>query len=273
MYDFAYHRPKTLTDALEFLQDEDAIPLAGGLTLVPTLKQRLAMPSALVDLNHIAELQGVQEENGALTIGAMTTHEDMLKNEAVKRMAPALWEAAKVTGDRQVRHRGTIGGVIANADPAADYPATLLAHNATVQTTAGDFAAEAFFCGLFETPLPEGELVTGVVIPCRSAGAYEKFANPASGYPIAGVAVAQTQAGFRVGVTGAAAHAFRWSACENWMNENAVSGWSAEISTAFRNAPPELDSSAFNADIHATPAYRASLVRTLFLRSIERFVF
>jgi carbon-monoxide dehydrogenase medium subunit len=210
MYDFAYHRPKTLADALATLKGKDeARPMSGGMTLIPTLKQRLAKPSDVVDLGGIKELAGIKVEGSGVTIGAMTKHYDVAASVDVKKIIPALADLAGHIGDPAVRNRGTIGGSVANSDPAADYPAAVVALNATINTTAGKHAADGFFKGLFETALKDGELITSISFPKADKAAYMKFPNPASRYAMVGVFVAKTAAGVRVAVTGAGAAVFR----------------------------------------------------------------
>src|SRR5690554_4951469 len=206
MYETTYHRPQTLTEAASIISSaEDGKLLAGGQTLIATMKQRLAAPSDVIDLRHIAELKGITETaDGAIRIGACTTHAEVAASEAVKRILPGLAKLAGLIGDPHVRHMGTLGGSISNNDPAADYPAALVALGATVVTDRRELAAEDFFTGLFETALEEGEIVTAVRFPAAQRSAYEKFPNPASRYAMAGVFVAQASDGsVRVAVTGA----------------------------------------------------------------------
>src|ERR1700676_2177764 len=178
MYEFDYSRPTSIDEIARRLGDADAKLVAGGMTLVPTLKMRLAKPSQLIDLGAIAALKGISEEGDGIVIGAMTRHADVNRSEVVKRAIPALAAMAGMIGDPAVRNRGTIGGSIANNDPAADYPAAIVALNATVTTNAGKHTADSFFKGLFETALGEGELVTGVSFPKAEKAAYMKFPNP-----------------------------------------------------------------------------------------------
>src|SRR5579862_1050130 len=210
MYEFNYHKPASLADAAKLLgADEEAKLVAGGMTLVPTLKQRLAKPSDLVDLAAIGGLKGIKEEGGGLTIGAMTRHAEVQRSADVKRVIPALAALAGMIGDPAVRNRGTIGGSISNNDPAADYPAAVVALNATIRTNQREIAADQFFTGLFETALQPGEIVTAVRFPKVAQANYQKFRNPASRYAIVGVFVARTAAGVRVAVTGAGPCVFR----------------------------------------------------------------
>jgi len=260
MYAFAYHRPASLADAMALLSNaEDARPLAGGHTLLPTLKQRLAQPSDLVDLGAISELRGIREEAGGITIGAMTTHAAVAHDAAVRRVIPALADLAEGIGDRQVRNRGTIGGSICNADPAADYPAALVGLGATVRTTSREIPADDFFTGMFETALEAGELVREVHFPKPDKAAYAKFANPASRYAVVGVFVAQAGGGVRVAVTGAAPSVFRWTDAETALSGN----WAASALDAL-----QVDADGLNSDIHASAEYRANLVKVMARRAL-----
>ena len=206
MYAFEYHRPHTLSGALADLEKQDAKALAGGMTLLPTMKQRLAAPSALVELKDVPELSGLAREGDTLVVGAMTRHVDVARSPVVQAAIPALATLAGGIGDPHVRNRGTIGGSLANNDPAADYPAAVLALGATVVTSKRRIAADDYFTGLFETALEPGELITSVIFPIPQKAAYMKFANPASRYALVGVFVAKTAGGVRVAVTGAGEH-------------------------------------------------------------------
>src|ERR1700734_2289345 len=190
MYAFEYHRPHTLSGALADLAKADAKALAGGMTLLPTMKQRLASPAALIDLKSVPELTGVAREGDNLVIGAMSRHADVAGNTIVKTAIPALAKLAGGIGDPHVRNMGTIGGSIANNDPSADYPAAALALGATIVTNKRRLPAQDFFTGLFETALEAGELITQVSFPIPQNAAYMKFANPACGYALVGVFVA-----------------------------------------------------------------------------------
>ena len=260
MYNFNYHRPSSVADALALLAShEDAKILAGGMTYLPTLKQRLAQPSDLIDLGAIAELKGIKEEAGGITIGAMTRHADVAGSAVVKRAIPALAALAELIGDPQVRNRGTIGGSISNNDPAADYPGALLALGATVRTNKREIAADAFFTGMFETALERDEIVTAVHFPKPERAAYVKFPNPASRYSMAGVFVARTGGGVRVAVTGAGPTAFRWVDAENALAKD----FSAKALDGLKVAADGL-----NADIHASAEYRAHLVTVMAKRAV-----
>jgi aerobic carbon-monoxide dehydrogenase medium subunit len=260
MYDFAYHKPATLADAAKMLAgDADAKALAGGQTLIPTLKQRLARPSAVVDLSGVKELAGISVGGGKVTIGAMTRHADVAASADVKKALPALAALADGIGDAQVRNRGTIGGSIANNDPAADYPAACLALGATIKTNSREIAADDFFQGMFETALKPGELIVSVSFPIPEKAAYMKFGQPASRYALVGVMVAKTAAGARVAVTGAAASVFRWKDAEAALSKN----WAATALEAVK-----ADAGALNADIHAGADYRAHLIGVMAKRAV-----
>lgn len=262
MYNFTYHRPSSLEEAAQILASaEEGTLLAGGHTLLPTLKQRLAQPSDLVDLSGIAELKGISEAGGAIVIGAMTPHAEVNRSELVKSKIPALSHLASDIGDAQVRHRGTIGGSIANADPAADYPAAVVGLGATVKTNKREIAGNDFFTGLFETALDEHELVVSVSFPVPEKAGYMKFANPASRYPIVGVMVAKTADGVRVAVTGAGPSVFRWAEAEAALAAN----WSADALQGLTPSPEGL-----NSDIHASAEYRAHLITVMAKRALAQ---
>src|SRR5919112_1998197 len=204
MYAFEYHRPTSLRQAANLAgKVEDPKILAGGHTLLPTMKQRLAAPANLIDLSQIAELRGIERSARSVTIGAMTRHAEVAQSSAVQEAIPALAEMAEMIGDPHVRNRGTIGGSIANNDPAADYPAACLALNATIITNQRKISADDFFQGIFTTALEESEIITQVSFPIPSQAAYTKFRNPASRYALVGVFVAMYADGARVAVTGA----------------------------------------------------------------------
>jgi carbon-monoxide dehydrogenase medium subunit len=260
MYSFEYHRPTTLAEAAEMASgNEDAKILAGGQTLIPTLKQRLAQPSDVIDLGAIAELRGIREEGGGLVIGATTKHADVTSSEVVHRVIPALAKLAGLIGDAQVRNRGTLGGSICNSDPSADYPSALVGLGATVHTTTRQIAAEDFFTGMFETALEPNEIVTAVAFPKPVRAAYAKFPNPASRYATVGVFVAETDGGIRVAVTGAGPSVFRWTEAEQ-----ALAG---DFSPAALDGLT-MDSDGLNSDIHASSEYRASLVKVMAKRAV-----
>lgn len=260
VYAFDYHRPETLAAANSLLAaDELAMPLAGGMTLLPTLKMRLAQPSALVDLHGVDELNGVSVDGDELRVGAMCCHAEVASSDAVRNFAPALAQLAGAIGDPQVRNRGTLGGSIANNDPAADYPAALLALDATVETDRREIAADEFFLDLFETALEPGELVTAVRFGKPHAAAYAKFPNPASRYAVVGVFVAATSAGTRVAVTGAGAVVFRHTEMENAL--------STQFDPAALQGIP-TSATQLNDDLHASAVYRAHLVGVMAQRAV-----
>src|SRR6516225_11443415 len=259
MYAFEYHRPHTLSGALADLAKKDAKALAGGMTLLPTMKQRLASPSALIELKDVPELSGLAREGDALVIGAMTRHAEVARSPVVKAAIPALAKLAAGIGDPHVRNRGTIGGSIANNDPTADYPAAALALGATIVTNKRSIPADAFFKGLFETALETGELITKVSFPIPQKAAYMKFPNPASRYALVGVFVAKTAGGVRVAVTGAGPCVFRAEAMEDALARNFSSAAIKDIT---------IPDDGLNSDIHASAEYRAHLVGVMARRAV-----
>jgi carbon-monoxide dehydrogenase medium subunit len=261
MYDFTYHRAGSVDDAVSKLQSaEDGQLVAGGMTLIPTLKQRLAQPSDLVDLADVGDLAGITVDGTTVTIGAMTRHAAVADSSDVKGAIPALAHLASLIGDPAVRHRGTIGGSIANNDPAADYPAACLGLGATIVTNRREVAADDFFQGLFETALEDGEIVTAVKFPKPKRAAYMKFPNPASRYALVGVFVAETDDGVRVAVTGAGQDGvFRVAEMEAALAKNFSADAVAGISI------PDDD---LNSDIHASSEYRAHLITVMAKRAV-----
>jgi carbon-monoxide dehydrogenase medium subunit len=260
MYDFNFQRPTSLDAATKALAAaDDGKYLAGGMTLIPTMKQRLAQPSDLIDLGAIDALSGIRREGDELVIGATTTHAEVAASEEVRSAIPALAELANHIGDPAVRARGTIGGSIANADPAADYPAAVVGLAATVQTNKRSVAADDFFTGLFETVLDDDELVTEVRFPIPARAGYAKFPNPASRYAVVGVLVAEGPGGTRVAVTGAGASVFRVADMEK-----ALAGDFSPQAVAGISVP----ASGLNSDIHASDEYRAHLVTVMAKRAV-----
>jgi len=262
MYAFAYHRPESLDDARRLYGDgDDPRYVAGGHTLLPSMKLRLAAPSDLIDLGGIADLKGIRIEGDSVVIGAGTRHADVARSPDVQSAIPALADLAGMIGDFQVRNRGTLGGSIANADPAADYPAALVGLGATVSTDSRTIAADDYFLDLFETALDDGELVTAVSFPKPKRAAYMKFPNPASRYAIVGVFVAEAADGMRVAVTGAGASVFRVpemeAALASDFSPDAVAGITV----------PE---DGLNSDIHAAADYRAHLVTVMAKRAVAK---
>ena len=261
MYDFAYHRPRTIADAANLLKSKpEARPMSGGMTLIPTLKQRLAKPSDVVDLAGLKDLAGIKVEGNNVVIGAMTRHADVATSPEVKSAIPALAHLANHIGDPQVRNRGTIGGSIANNDPAADYPAGVVALNATVTTNSGKHTADSFFKGLFETALNDAEIVTSVSFPRADKAAYVKFPNPASRYAMVGVFVAKTGNGVRVAVTGAGPCVFRVKEMEDALARNFSSDAIKDI---------KIPADGLNSDIHGSAEYRAHLVNVMARRAVD----
>lgn len=263
MFAFAYHRPSELADALAALAaSEEAKPLAGGQTLIPTLKQRLASPSDLVDLSGVAALKGIALHGDVLVIGAMARHVEVATSPVAIARLPALAALAGLIGDPAVRNRGTLGGSIANNDPSADYPAACLALKATIVTDRRELSAGDFFTGLFETALQPGEIVTAVRFPLGGEGTYEKYPNPASRYAMAGVFVWRRGDEIRVAVTGASQQGvFRWAEAEAAL--------AAEFGpAALDGLKPDADDMI--ADIHGSGAYRAQLVAVMARRAVAR---
>lgn len=260
MYAFNYVKVKSLKEAGELLAAHpDAELLGGGMTLLPTMKARLAQPSHLIDIAGLAELKGVKVQAGKLVIGAATRHHEMAGSEVVKQSIPALAQLASQIGDPQVRNLGTIGGSVANNDPAADYPAAVLALDATVITTRREIAADDFFQGMFATALEPDEIVTRLSFPVPKRAVYAKFPHPASGYAMAGVFIADTVNGIRVAVTGAGPGVFRWPEAEAALAK--------QMSTAAL-AGLALAADDLNEDLHAPREYRAHLVRVMTQRAV-----
>jgi aerobic carbon-monoxide dehydrogenase medium subunit len=260
MYEFNYHKPASLDEVASLLSaNEEAKIVAGGMTLIPTLKFRLAHPSDLVDLAAIASLRGITDAGDAVVIGAMTRHAEVNRSPVVKQGIPALAAMAGHIGDPAVRNRGTIGGSVANNDPAADYPAALVALNATVHTTKRQISADNFFTGMFETALEPVEIVTSVRFPKIAQANYQKFKNPASRYAIVGVFVARTSAGVRVAVTGAGPCVFRVPAMEAALAQNFTPDAIKDIT---------IPDTGLNSDIHASAEYRAHLVGVMARRAV-----
>ena len=260
MYHFTYQRPASLDEAASVLASgDDATLLAGGHTLIPTLKQRLAQPSDLVDLADVPGLSGISKDGNQIVIGAMTTHGEVAASAEVQSAIPALAALAEMIGDPQVRTRGTIGGSVANNDPAADYPAALVGLGATVTTSKGSHAADDFFTGMFETALGDGEIITSVSFQIPKRAAYQKFPNPASRYALVGVFVADTADGVRVAITGAGSCVFRVTEMEAALGDN----FSADAVKGVA-----VDNSDLNSDIHASAEYRAHLISVMAARAV-----
>ena len=260
MYEFDFEKPATVAEAVAALGREDAMALGGGQTLIPSMKQRLAAPSALVSLTGIAEMRGVcTGDDAALCVGGATTHAAVAA-EAAGRY-PALAALAGNIGDPAVRNRGTIGGSLANNDPAADYPAAVLGSGATIVTNNRSIAADDFFEGLFTTALEPGEIIVEVRFPIPERAAYAKFQQPASRFALTGVFVAKTANGVRVAVTGASeSGVFRWGEAEAALSADFSADAIAGLS---------VPADGMVSDLHGTPAYRANLVKVMAKRAVD----
>ncbi len=284
MYDVNFHRADSINDAISKLGSaDDGKLLSGGQTLIPTMKQRLAAPSDIIDITGIPELSGVCHEQldgepgffkkiasmfgggenpVKITIGAATTHAEVAGSDTLRENCPGLAALASGIGDPHVRHKGTIGGSIANNDPAADYPSAMLALNAEITTNKRAIAADDFFTGMFETALEDDEMVTSISFVAPQKAAYAKFPNPASRYAMAGVFVAAGVDGVRVAVTGAGSDGvFRHSGMETALSTN----WSADAV-----ASCDVDEGAMLSDLHGDAAYRANLVKVMARRAVEK---
>lgn len=259
MYSFEIVRPTTLADAAAALASSGGKALAGGQSLIAAMKLRLSQPGTLVDLSRIADLTGITRDGETISIGALSTHAEVAESQVVREAIPALAELAHGIGDRQVRNMGTLGGSIAHNDPAACYPAAVLALGATVRTMKRLIAADDFFRGIYETALDDGEIITSVSFPIPTKAAYVKFPNPASRFALVGVFVAQTAAGVRVAVTGAASSVFRSAELEAALAKS----FTAEAAKAVTVSP-----SGLNADLHASAEYRAHLIPVLASRAV-----
>ena len=259
MYAFELTRAKTVAEAAAALAKSGGKALAGGQSLIGAMKLRLAQPGTLVDLSGIAELKGIKKEGDAIVIGAMTRHAEVAASAVVKSALPALAALAEGIGDRQVRNMGTLGGSLANNDPAACYPAAVLALGATVHTNKRKIGADDFFKGMFETALAEGELITAVSFPIPEKAAYVKFPNPASRFALVGVFVAKTGRGVRVAVTGAAAAVFRAKALEDALGKSFTADAAKSV---------KMSATGMNADLHGSPEYRAHLISVVAARAV-----
>ena len=260
MYDFNYTKPSSIPEAVKALgADMEAKALAGGQTFIPVLKQRLNKPSAIVDLSDLG-LTGIKADDKTVTIGAMSTHHQIESSPDVQRLVPGLAKMASLIGDTQGRHRGTMGGSLANNDPSACYPAAVLALGATIHTDHRSIAADDFFQGMFTTALEPGELITAIEFSQAEKSNYEKFRNPASRYAMVGVFVAKTAAGVRVAITGAGqSGVFRHSAMEAALSKD----FSPDAITGITTPADGL-----NGDIHASPEYRAHLIGVMARRAV-----
>lgn len=262
MYDFTYQKPGSLTDAVAALTgDPDAKALAGGMTYIPVLKQRLAKPSAVIDLAGLG-LKGISVAGNTVTIGAMTTHATIAASADIKAKIPGLQHQASLIGDEAVRHRGTMGGSLANNDPAACYPSAVLALGGTIKTNKRSIAADDFFTGMFSTALEQGEIITSIELPVPEKSAYEKFRNPASRYAIVGVFVAKFANGVRLAITGASqGGVFRHTEMEKALSTNFSPDAIAGIKTP---------ADGLNSDIHASAEYRAHLIGVISKRAVAK---
>ncbi|NTF88723.1 xanthine dehydrogenase family protein subunit M [Agrobacterium rhizogenes] len=261
MYATNYHRASSVDEAVKLLSGADEGKyVSGGMTLIATMKQRLASPSDLVDLRHIPSLKGIRVDGRRVTIGAAATHAEVASSAAIRAVCPALCDLAGMIGDPHVRHMGTIGGSVANNDPAADYPSAMLGLGATIVTDKRQITADDFFTGLFETALEDGELITAITFEAPEKAGYAKFPNPASRYAMTGVFVAKGVGCVRVAVTGAGADGvFRHAGMEQALAAN----WAPD---AVANAT--VDSSALMSDLHATAEYRANLIKVMAKRAV-----
>lgn len=262
MYSVNYHRAASVSEAAKLAKGGEAKFLSGGMTLIPAMKTRLAAPSGVIDLAHIAGLSGITVAGKVVTIAAATTHFDVSRNEKLRKVCPAITDLASHIGDPHVRHRGTIGGSIANNDPAADYPAALLALDATIVTNKREIAAAKFFKGLFETALKDDEIVTAVTFTAPAQASYEKFRNPASRYAIVGVFVAKGKEGVKVAVTGAGDNGvFRSKEIEAALAKS----FSAKALEGVKVPSKDL-----MGDLHASPEYRANLIAVMAKRAVAK---
>jgi carbon-monoxide dehydrogenase medium subunit len=262
MHAFEYHRPSSTKDAISLgTQKPEGRFLAGGQSLVQAMKLRLSSPTDLIDLGAIGDLKALSADGNSVTVGAMVRHADVAASGAVQKAIPALAALAGMIGDRQVRHMGTIGGSLANNDPAADYPAAVLGLGATITTNKRKIEADKFFKGLYETALEPGELITQVAFPAPKRAAYMKFKNPASRFALVGVFVADFGGGnVRVGVTGAGPSAFR----QTEMEKALAAKFAPESVASIKIKPDGL-----NNDLHASPEYRAHLITVMAKRAVE----
>lgn len=260
MYQFHYHRPVSIEEAVSLFQGaDDGLYLAGGQTLIPTLKQGLAAPTDLIDLSAIDGLTGIEVKQDRVVVGAFTRHAAVAASAEVRRVLPVLATLAGLIGDAQVRNMGTLGGSVANSDPSADYPAAVIGLGATIHTQKRSIPGDKYFRNLFETALETGEIITRIEFPIPSRAVYRKFPNPASRYAVVGVLIADFSGSIRVGVTGAGPCAFRATGIEDVLNQ--------------RLDPASLDAvdvpdAGFNSDLHASAEYRAHLVKAMAKRAV-----
>ena len=260
MYRFNYHKPASLAEAQTLFQDaDDPMYLSGGMTLIPTMKQRLAAPTDVIDLAGIGEMSGITVDGDKVSVGAFTRHNEVAGDPGIQATLPVLSHLAGLIGDNQVRNRGTMGGSVANSDPAADYPAAVVGLGATVVTKDREIPGDEFFEDLFETALKPGEIITRIDFPVPVRANYQKFPNPASRYAVVGVLVAEFSDGVRVGVTGAGPCAFRATGLEEVLNQD-LSPDALDV--------VEVPDAGFNNDLHASNEYRAHLVKVMAKRAV-----
>lgn len=259
MYSFELEKADSVANAAALLAQTGGRPLAGGQSLIASMKMRLSQPGTLVDLSGVPELKGIRKEGEHLVIGAMARHAEVASSAEVKATIPALAALAEGIGDRQVRNMGTLGGSIANNDPAACYPAAVLALNAIVHTNKRKIAADDFFKGLYETALADGEIITSVSFPVPKKAAYMKFIQPASRFALVGVFVAQTAGGVRVAVTGAASCVFRSKPLEDALTKS----FTADAAKAV-----QVSAAGLNSDLHGSAEYRAHLIPVMAARAV-----
>ena len=262
MHAFSYVKANSLKEAADLLAaNADAKLMSGGMTLLPTMKARLAAPSHVIDIAGLKELSGIEAKDGKLIIGAATRHVEVSRSAVVKKAIPALAHLAGVIGDPQVRNRGTIGGSLANNDPAADYPSAALSLNATIVTNKREIKADDYFQGLFATALEAGEMIVKIVFPVPAKAAYEKFPHPASGYAMAGSFVSQHGKDVRVAITGAGPGVFRWTAAEAALGKKLAAASVEGL---------EVDATDMNEDMHGTKEYRANLAKVMTKRAVAK---
>ena len=260
MYQFDYHRPASVDEAQALYREaEDGLYLSGGQTLIPTLKQRLAAPSDVIDLSGIDDLKGIEVTADAVRVGAFTRHSEVAGDTGNRRTLPVLAHLAGLIGDAQVRNLGTMGGSLANSDPAADYPAAVIGLGATLHTSTRAIEADDYFQDLFETALEPGEILTRIDFPVPDRAAYRKLPNPASRYAVVGVLVAVFRGRVRVGVTGAGPCAFRATALEDALSADLRPETVATV---------DVPDAGLNSDMHASAEYRANLVRVMTERAV-----
>lgn len=262
MYAFTYEKPTSVADAVRLVQGGGKL-IAGGQSLLPSMRLRLAQPGQVIDLAGVSGLSGIRREGSALVIGAMTRHADVASSAEVQSAIPGLADLAAHIGDRQVRARGTLGGSVANNDPAACYPSAVLGLGATVITDRREIAADDFFVGMYTTALQDDEVITAIRFPIPRRSAYMKFKQAASRFSLVGVFVAQTESGVRVAVTGAASSVFRHTGLEAALNQSFTPQAAAAV---------KIDDTELNADIHASSAYRAQLISVQTQRAVARML-